>query len=75
MSETYRTRNVKFKNNDLKLEDIYIQTPYIYLKYLPSTVENIETKYTLDLYLNIKNNVKKIKLNGKFQNIRRRRRL
>ena len=30
MSETYRTRNVKFKNNDLKLEDIYIQTPYIF---------------------------------------------
>ena len=67
LSEIFRLKNIKYKNDDV-VEDIYVQTPYIYLKYLPSTLDNnIESKYTLDLYLNIKKNVKKIKKNGKFR--------
>jgi hypothetical protein len=67
LSEIYRVRNIKYKINNTN-EDIYIQTPYMYLKYLPSTMDNnIESKYTLDLYLNVKKNIKKIKKDNSFQ--------
>ena len=52
LSEIYRIKNIKYKINNT-FEDIYIQTPYIYLKYIPSTMDNnMESKYTLDLYQN-----------------------
>ena len=67
LSEIYRIKNIKYKINNAN-EDIYIQTPYIYLKYLPSTMDNnIESKYTLDLYLNVKKNIKKVKKDKSFQ--------
>lgn len=68
LSEQYRIKNIKYKL-DNTYEDLYIQTPYIYLKYLPSTLDsNIESKYTLDLYLNIKKQIKKIKKNNSIEN-------
>ena len=65
-SEKYKIKNIKykFKSGDFTdLEDLYIQTPYFYLRYLPSFIEgSIDNKISLDLYFNIKKSIKKLKI-------------
>ena len=68
-SEKYRIKNIKYKSKCgefIEQENLYIQTPYFYLRYLPSSIEgSIDNKITLDLYFNIKKSVKKIKVKDK----------
>ena len=50
----------------MEQEHLYIQTPYFYLRYLPSFIEgSIDNKISLDLYFNIKKSIKKIKVKDK----------
>ena len=68
-SDKYRIKNIKYKvkcGNFLEQEHLYIQTPYFYLRYLPSFIEgSIDNKISLDLYFNIKKSIKKIKVKDK----------
>ncbi len=68
-SEKYRIKNIKYKvksGHFLDQEHLYIQTPYFYLRYLPSFIEgSIDNKISLDLYFNIKKSIKKIKVKDK----------
>ena len=68
-SEKYRIKNIKYKvkcGDFLEQEHLYIQTPYFYLRYLPSFIEgSIDNKISLDLYFNIKKSIKKIKVKDK----------
>ena len=68
-SEKYRIKNIKYKvkcGEFTEQENLYIQTPYFYLRYLPSSIEgSIDNKITLDLYFNIKKSMKKIKIKDK----------
>ena len=55
-SEKFKTKDVKYKtvntNKENVLEDIYIQTPYLLLRYAPQIYEgNIDSKIVLDIPL------------------------
>ena len=60
-SEIYRTQDIKYKvkleNKEIDYENIYIQTPYIFLRYGPQMYEgNIDSKIVLDIPLKVKLN-------------------
>tara|TARA_B100000123_G_scaffold169435_1_gene125627 strand:+ start:179 stop:1249 length:1071 start_codon:yes stop_codon:yes gene_type:complete len=58
-SEKFRTKDIKYKIKDLEsknynFEDIYFQTPYLMLKYIPKIFEgNIDSKVSLDIPLKV----------------------
>ena len=53
ISEQYRTQQIVYNNS---LDKMYIQTPYIYNRYSPSSFEgNLENKIHLDLLLEVSN--------------------
>ena len=53
ISEKYRTQKIQYKEGE-EMENCYIQTPYIYNRYAPSSFEsNLENKIHLDLQFEI----------------------
>ena len=54
VSEKYRTQKIQYQNTKEDIQNCYIQTPYIYNRYAPSSFEgNLENKIHLDLFLEI----------------------
>lgn len=54
ISEKYRIQKIQYQNTDNKLENCYIQTPYIFNRYSPSSFEgNLENKIHLDLHIEL----------------------
>ena len=53
ISEKYRTQKIQYKEGE-EMENCYIQTPYIFNRYAPSSFEgNLENKIHLDLQFEI----------------------
>ena len=54
ISEKYRIQKIQYQNIKEDLQNCYIQTPYVYNRYAPSSFEgNLENKIHLDLFLEI----------------------